>query len=51
LPSPSTPAKSNIKQDVNGNHESTFSSPSRRVSNSDYQDCKMLTHMLRPRRR
>src|SRR5277367_2018070 len=31
LPSPLTPAKSNIKQGVNGSHVAEFSSPSRRV--------------------
>jgi hypothetical protein len=32
LPSPLTPAKSDIKQGVNGSHVAEFSSPSRRVS-------------------
>lgn len=32
LPSPLSPAKSNIKQGVNGNHVADLSSPSRRVS-------------------
>ena len=31
LPSPLTPAKSNVKQGVNGSHVEEFSSPSRRV--------------------